>query len=52
MLITYKFAGFKEISRTGELALMENDFSAIQPPPPYVDLRVLPLNCAVEEANT
>ncbi|HEY0554822.1 MAG TPA: hypothetical protein VGG20_11190, partial [Thermoanaerobaculia bacterium] len=41
MLITYKFAGFKEISRTGELALMENDFSAIQPPPPYVDLRIL-----------
>jgi FkbH-like protein len=40
MLITYKFAGFKEISRTGELALMENDFSAIQPPP-YVDMRIL-----------
>lgn len=41
MLITYKFAGFKEIDRVGEVAIMENDFSAIQPPPPYVDLRVL-----------
>jgi FkbH-like protein len=40
MLITYKFAGFKEVARAGEVAIMENDFSAIQPPPPYVDLRV------------
>lgn len=41
MLITYKFAGFREIERVGEVSIMENDFSAIQPPPPYVDLRVL-----------
>lgn len=40
MLITYKFAGFKEVDRNGNVMLMENDFSAIQPPPPYVDLRV------------
>jgi FkbH-like protein len=40
MLITYRFAGFKEVAREGEVAIMENDFSAIQPPPPYVDLRV------------
>jgi len=40
MLITYRFAGFKEVGRNGELAIMENDFSAIQPPPPYVDLRL------------
>ncbi|HEX3527253.1 MAG TPA: HAD-IIIC family phosphatase [Thermoanaerobaculia bacterium] len=40
MLITYRFAGFKEVSRNGDVALMENDYSAIQPPPPYVDLRV------------
>jgi FkbH-like protein len=39
MLITYRFAGFKEVSRNGDVALMENDYSAIQPPPPYVDLR-------------
>ncbi|HKI04161.1 MAG TPA: HAD-IIIC family phosphatase [Thermoanaerobaculia bacterium] len=40
MLITYKFAGFKEIGRDGAVILFENDFSAIQPPPPYVDLRI------------
>jgi FkbH-like protein len=41
MLITYRFAGFKEVERVGEVSVMENDFSALQPPPPYVDLRVL-----------
>jgi len=41
MLIAYRFAGFKEIARTGEVALLENDFSALQPPPPYVELRLL-----------
>jgi FkbH-like protein len=40
MLITYRFAGFKEAGRVGELILFENDFSAVQPPPPYVDLRI------------
>ncbi|HEX9945444.1 MAG TPA: HAD-IIIC family phosphatase [Thermoanaerobaculia bacterium] len=40
MLITYKFAGFKEAERMGEVAILENDYSAIQPPPPYVDLRI------------
>ena len=41
MLITYRFAGFKEVARAGEVAILENDFSAIQPPPPYVELRLL-----------
>ncbi|HEX9943928.1 MAG TPA: hypothetical protein VGG03_18090 [Thermoanaerobaculia bacterium] len=36
MLITYKFAGFKEVERVGELAIFENDYSALQPPPAYV----------------
>lgn len=40
MLITYRFAGFKEVARVGEVAVLENDFSALQPPPPYVDLRL------------
>lgn len=40
MLITYRFAGFKEAGREGDLILFENDFSAVQPPPPYVDLRI------------
>jgi FkbH-like protein len=39
MLITYKFAGFKEVARDGNVLIFENDYSAIQPPPPYVDLR-------------
>ena len=41
MLITYRFAGFKEVARMGDVAILENDFSALQPPPPYVDLRLL-----------
>lgn len=41
MLITYRFAGFREVEKQGEVSLMENDYSALQPPPPYVDLRVL-----------
>ncbi len=41
MLITYRFAGFREVEKAGEVSVMENDFSALQPPPPYVDLRVL-----------
>ena len=40
MLITYKFAGFKEVSRNGDVMIMENDYSAIQPVPPYVQLIV------------
>jgi FkbH-like protein len=40
MLITYKFAGFKEVAREGNTLIFENDYSAVQPPPPYVDLRV------------
>lgn len=40
MLITYKFAGFKEVARDGNTLIFENDYSAIQPPPPYVDLRL------------
>jgi len=41
MLITYRFAGFKEVERLGEVILFENDYSAVQPPPPYVDLRIV-----------
>lgn len=40
MLITYRFAGFREVERVGDVAVMENNFSALQPPPPYVDLRL------------
>jgi len=41
MLITYKFAGFKEVERNGELLIFENDYSAIQGPPGYVELRIV-----------
>lgn len=40
MLITYKFAGFKEVDRNGDVMIMENNYSAIQPVPPYVQLIV------------
>ncbi|HEY0514149.1 MAG TPA: hypothetical protein VGH73_19740, partial [Thermoanaerobaculia bacterium] len=41
MLITYRFAGFREVEKAGEISIMENDYSAIQPPPPYVELRLV-----------
>ncbi len=40
MLITYKFAGFKEIGREGETAILENDLALVQPFPDYVDVRI------------
>ncbi len=40
MLITYKFGGFREIDRTGDLILFENDLERIQPFPSYVDVVV------------
>jgi FkbH-like protein len=40
MLVTYKFAGFREVERRGEVALLENDLTRIQPAPSYVDLRI------------
>ncbi|HXO22214.1 MAG TPA: HAD-IIIC family phosphatase [Thermoanaerobaculia bacterium] len=41
MLVTYKFAGFKEVDRKGDVAILENDLTRIQPLPPYVDVRIL-----------
>ena len=40
MLVTYKFAGFKEVERRGEVTVYENDLALIQPPPPYVEVRI------------
>lgn len=39
MLVTYKFAGFKEVDRRDDLMVLENDLSRIQPPPGYVRVR-------------
>ena len=36
MYMTYKFAGFKERGKRGEVILLEHDLSKIQPFPPYV----------------
>ncbi|WP_432405005.1 HAD-IIIC family phosphatase [Wukongibacter sp. M2B1] len=38
MYITYKFAGFKEVQKDGELVVFENDLSTIPPYPDYVEL--------------
>lgn len=41
MLVTYTFAGFREIERRDDgLVLLEGDPAMIQPPPAYVDVRI------------
>lgn len=40
MLVTYKFAGFRESERRDDLALLEHDLETIQPPPDYVEVRL------------
>lgn len=40
MLVTYKFAGFKEVERREGVAILEHDLSRIQPLPDYVDVRL------------
>ncbi|MFL6264417.1 MAG: hypothetical protein ACJ76Y_32410 [Thermoanaerobaculia bacterium] len=32
MLVTYRFAGFKEVEKVGEVAIMENDYSHLACP--------------------
>ncbi|BAZ20912.1 FkbH like protein [Kalymmatonema gypsitolerans NIES-4073] len=41
MYISYKFAGFKEIDKNGDLVRFENDLTRIQPVPSYVDFQVI-----------
>lgn len=41
MYIAYKFGGFKEVDRTGELVIFENDLSQIQAFPAYVDVQIV-----------
>jgi FkbH-like protein len=41
MKVTYRFAGFKEVERDGEVAILENKLDNIQPFPDYVDVRIL-----------
>lgn len=41
MYITYKFAGFKEIEKRGDLVILENNLIRIQPPPNYMKVEVI-----------
>lgn len=39
MLIAYKFAGFRELEKRGELLLFEHPLAGVQPFPPYVEVQ-------------
>ncbi|MBD2345775.1 HAD-IIIC family phosphatase [Anabaena subtropica] len=41
MYVSYKFAGFKEIEKHGDLVIFENDLSRIQDVPGYVKFQVI-----------
>ena len=41
MQVTYAFAGFREVSRTGAQVLLQADLAALQPPPDYVRVEIL-----------
>jgi FkbH-like protein len=40
MEVTYRFGGFKEVAREGELVLFEHDLETIQPFPEYVRVEI------------
>jgi FkbH-like protein len=40
MLVTYKFAGFKEVERSGDLLMLEHDLARVQPFPDYLSVIV------------
>lgn len=40
MYVTYKFAGFREARRDGELTVLEHDLRSVPPAPPYVRVEV------------
>lgn len=41
MYVSYKFAGFQEIAKQGDLQILENDLTRIQPLPEYVNVKIL-----------
>ncbi len=41
MYISYKFAGFKEVEKNGDLVIFENDLSHIQDVPEYLNFQVI-----------
>lgn len=40
MYVTYKFGGFQEVEHKGDLIVLENDLSQIQPFPDYVKIKL------------
>ncbi|MCP5095056.1 MAG: hypothetical protein GY943_05855 [Chloroflexi bacterium] len=40
MYVTYKFGGFREIDKQGDLILLENDLEQIQPLPAYMTIKL------------
>jgi hypothetical protein len=40
MYVTYKFAGFSEIEKTGDRVILENDLTRIQSFPQYVTVLI------------
>ncbi|MBN3884991.1 MAG: HAD-IIIC family phosphatase [Nostoc sp.] len=41
MYISYKFAGFQEIDQSGDLLILENELTRIQPIPEYIKVKVI-----------
>ncbi|MHC5767655.1 MAG: HAD-IIIC family phosphatase [Nostoc sp.] len=41
MYISYKFSGFQEVDKNGDLLILENDLRRIQPIPEYVNVKVI-----------
>jgi 3-hydroxyacyl-CoA dehydrogenase-like protein len=41
MYVTYKFGGFKEVEKDGDLIILEHDLSQIQPFPAYVQVQIV-----------
>ncbi|MEH1906178.1 MAG: HAD-IIIC family phosphatase [Nostoc sp.] len=41
MYIAYKFAGFKEVEKQGEIVILENQLNQIQPLPEYIKLEII-----------
>jgi FkbH-like protein len=41
MYVSYKFAGFQETEKRGDLQILENDLTRIQPYPEYVKVKIM-----------
>ncbi|MEC4817870.1 MAG: HAD-IIIC family phosphatase [Scytonema sp. PMC 1069.18] len=41
MYVSYKFAGFQEIEKIGDLVILENELTRIQPVPEYVKVKIM-----------